>query len=186
LTDTAPPVEIPVEKQPEKPGRRILRTAIWIIGVIVLAFLLRFFVVEAVRVVGNSMQPALEHGDRLLVNRLGRWFGLPGRGSIIVCHFPHNSDTKFIKRLVGLPGDTVEIRHGNLYVNDSLVEEPYKKMERPENRLPIKLGEGEVYVLGDNRDCSGDSRQHGPVPADMVTGRAYLRFWPLSRFGRAR
>jgi len=139
--------------------------------------------VEAVYVVGHSMQPGLEESDRLLVNRLGRWFGLPARGTIVVCYFSLDPDKKYIKRLVGLPGDTVEIRHGNVYVNDKRIDEPYKKMERPESRLPVKLGEDEVFVLGDNRDCSGDSRQHGPVAADMVTGRAYLRFWPLSRFG---
>ncbi|MHC4661598.1 MAG: signal peptidase I, partial [Planctomycetota bacterium] len=108
-----PPVEFGVQKKPRNKWLRLLFTFIILAAV---ALIIRFFVLEPVRVVGGSMEPNLYDGHRLLVNRIGRLFGLPERGTIVVCYFKQKPGVKCIKRLVGLPGDVIEIRHGSLVI----------------------------------------------------------------------
>jgi len=132
---------------------------------------------------GGSMEPTLHTGQRVLVSPLAfRILGQVERGQIVV--FDALGQTEdYIKRIVGLPGDTVAIRHGQVIVNGSPVAEPYLAASATGDSAPVTLGPDEYYVLGDNRPDSADSRYYGPVPADRIIGPAFLRFWPPADVG---
>ncbi|NOH04175.1 MAG: signal peptidase I [Chloroflexi bacterium] len=130
-----------------------------------------------VRVDGISMQPTLEDGEFLLVNKLSYFFGDVQRGDIIVFHFPLNPQEELIKRVIGLPGDHVVVRNNQVYVNDQLLDEPYIA------QAPLYYGdwvvtEGHLFVLGDNRNNSNDSKDWGMLPEENVVGKAVLIYWP--------
>jgi len=130
-----------------------------------------------VRVDGFSMRPTLDDGEFLLVSKLTYKWSDFSRGDIVVFHFPLNPDEELIKRIIGLPGDHVVVREGRVYVNDELVKEGY--IEQP----PLYIGEwfvteGNLFVLGDNRNNSNDSKDWGMLPMENVVGRAVLIYWP--------
>ena len=153
---------------------------------------------------GSSMYPTLEDGHFLVVNRLvyfqvdtGQlskivpfWnvsgpeerFAVrpPRRGEVIVFHYPRDPRQDFVKRVVGLPGETVELRGGVVYVDGQELPEPYLDTRDFSEAPPVSLGPGEYYVLGDNRRNSRDSRSWGPVPEDLILGKVWLVYWPLS------
>jgi signal peptidase I len=163
------------------------------------------------KVDGNSMYPTLEDGQFLIVNKLvysevdveklskfipfvdpgddpkRNVFHGPERGDIVVLRDPRKPETDLIKRVIGLPGETVEIVGGKVYINDRLLEEPYITAPWNDTRPKILIPEGEYYVLGDNRDNSLDSRssQVGLVPKDLIIGKAMLSYWPRDKFGLA-
>ena len=163
------------------------------------------------KVDGNSMYPTLEDGQFLIVNKLvysevdveklskfipfvdpgddpkRNVFHGPERGDIVVLRDPRKPETDLIKRVIGLPGETVEIVGGKVYINDRLLEEPYITTPWNDTRPKILIPEGEYYVLGDNRDNSLDSRssQVGLVPKDLIIGKAMLSYWPRDKFGLA-
>jgi signal peptidase I len=132
--------------------------------------------------------PTLDIGDRVLVSKLNR---TPGRGDIVVFNRPSNDppqspdDPKvLIKRVIGLPGETVEARDGKVYVDGKALDESYlPKGTVTTIAKPITVPKGEILVLGDNRGVSQDGRYFGPIPENLIVGRAILRIWPLSRFG---
>ncbi len=154
------------------------------------------------RVEGSSMHPTLENGQFLIVDRasflmfdreqLSRivpfWkadeegpefaFNSPQRGEIIVFRYPRDNTKDFVKRVVGLPGETVEMRSGRVYVDGAVIEEPYLRQVDGSNAPPLTLGEKEYYVIGDNRPNSNDSRSWGAVPSANIIGRVWLVFWP--------
>ena len=172
-----------------------------------LAIVLKTFVIQAFYIPSGSMEPTLMPGDRVLVSKLG---GDPGRGDVIVFQDPtpvagsdrglvggflhwlseglgvvRPADEDFIKRVIGLPGDTVELREGRLFVNGARVAEPYLKGP-PDTRDfgPITVPRDDLFVLGDNRLNSNDSRFGlGYIPLDRVVGRAFVVVWPPSRMG---
>jgi signal peptidase I len=146
---------------------------------LVLAFLVRTFVVESFLVDGRSMQPTLQHHERLFVNKLGYRIGSPERGDIIVFRYPKDPSRDFIKRIIGLPGDEIEIRSGVLYINGQRYDEPYILEEDPRGYLAAEIPEGEFFVMGDNRRNSEDSRFFGTVPIANIKGKALLVYWPL-------
>jgi signal peptidase I len=160
-----------------------------IVGVALLAaFLIRGFVVQTFYIPSESMLPTLEVNDRVLVNKLSYRFGDIERGDIIVFERPPNDpDTTIedlIKRVVALPGDTVESRNNELYVNGERVDEPYLDAGTPTDNLPrTQIDEGTVFVMGDNRTDSFDSRRLGAIDQDLIVGEAIVRIWPLSRMG---
>ncbi len=132
----------------------------------------------------SSMEPNLHEGQRLLVSKIAYNFGEPERGDIIVFPPPHlNSDKDYIKRIIGLPGETLQIVAGVVYVNDVPLEEPY--ITNPGNGSMAKttVPAGEYFVLGDNRTNSTDSRTGWTVPLDSIVGKAWLSIWPMEDWG---
>ena len=157
--------------------------------IIAVAFVLVFgfirpFVVKSFWIPSESMVPTLEVGDRLFVNRFIYRFTEPHRGDIVVFDSPE-SDDELIKRVVAVPGDRVRVANGVLKLNGEVQEEPYVKPQFPDGSVygPTRVPEGEVFVMGDNRGNSRDSRFIGPIPIDSIQGEAFFRFWPPSRIG---
>lgn len=174
------------------PSRRVFRAA-WeflhdLSVAVLFCFLLITFVAQAFRVQGTSMEPLLADGERIVVNKLVYRFWPIERGDVVVFLYPRDPSVSFIKRVVALPGDTVEIRSGRLVVNGVTEPEPYldQSFRGHDNHPPTDVQKGYYFVMGDHRRSSNDSRAWGEVPERYIYGRAALRFWPLSRMGRIR
>lgn len=150
---------------------------------VVLAFGVRTFVVESFVVNGTSMLPTALNGEHVLVNKLAYVFGPPKPGQIVVFHPPIPTTEEFIKRVIATGGETVSIRGGNLYVDGKLQPQPYIEYWDSGNFAQVTVPKGDVFVMGDNRPVSYDSRYFGPVKLSRITGQAVFAFWPLSRFG---
>jgi signal peptidase I len=152
---------------------------------VLFCFFLITFVAQAFRVQGTSMLPLLEDGERIIVNKLVYRFRPIERGEVVVFWYPRDPSVSFIKRVVGLPGDMVELKAGVLYVNGKRVEESYlsPRYRDDESYPPVEVKRGYYYVLGDHRNSSNDSRSWGEVPERYIYGRAIFRFWPLAKTG---
>ena len=135
-----------------------------------------------IRVDGDSMVPTLVSGEYVVVNRLSYRLGDPQRGDIIVFHFPRNPSEEYIKRVVGLPGDVIEVKDGSVYVNGQLSNESYLNLKMNYTGR-WEVPEGQLFVLGDNRNNSSDSHDWGTVPMDYVVGKAVLVYWPPPEWG---
>lgn len=148
----------------------------------VLALGVRTFVFELVRVEGSSMGPTLQSGDILLVTKFDYIFTSPQRGDVVVCRYP-NRDGTFVKRIVGLPGDTIMIRSGRAYVNDELLEESFVSYLADTDYGPVLVGDGQYLVMGDNRAVSHDSRADdvGTLRLDCIIGLARSVIYPLNQ-----
>lgn len=160
-----------------------------------LAAIIRVFLFTPIVVDGISMMPTLEDGDKMIVNKIGYSIGKPERFDIVVFHAPEQKD--YIKRIIGLPGDEVEYKDDVLYINGEAFEEPYlDKYKAEATELPLTedftlegkiqsqvVPEGHVFVLGDNRRKSKDSRHIGAVPIDEIIGKTKFVFWPMKDFG---
>jgi signal peptidase I len=160
-------------------------------------FVIQNFVAQPYKVQQKSMQRTLEEDQYVLVDKLTPRFDAYNRGDIVVFEPPQDwgeSGTPFIKRVIGEPGDTVEIRDdGLVYVNDTPLDEPYLYADEdggapqpttpPLEQSTWTVPEGELFLMGDHRSNSADSRTFGPVPLDRVIGRAWLRYWPIDTFG---
>jgi len=145
----------------------------------------RPFYAEVFYIPTESMVPILEVGDRVVANKLVYHFNVPQRGDIIVFESP-NGEIYLVKRVVGVPGDRIEVVRGTLYVNEERWEEPYLNRELPDTNSygPVTVPEGHVFVMGDNRADSADSRYViGPVPLEHIEGEAFMRIWPLGKLG---
>jgi signal peptidase I len=145
----------------------------------------RPFVVEAFYIPSESMVPTLKVGDRVLVNKFIYRFTEPERGDIIVFESVEGGGEELIKRVVGVPGDRIAVRSGKLLVNGEPQNEPYVNDKFPDRSFyaPTNVPKNHVFVMGDNRANSRDSRYFGPVPERKIEGEAFLRFWPLDRIG---
>jgi signal peptidase I len=145
----------------------------------------RPFVMEAFWIPSGSMIPTLEVGDRVLVNKFIYRFTDPERGDIIVFESVDRTNEDLIKRVVGLPGDEIAVRSGKLYVNGEPQKEPYTNKKLPDRSFYAKttVPKDHVFVMGDNRGNSADSRVFGPLPEKNIEGEAFLRFWPPDRIG---
>jgi signal peptidase I len=145
----------------------------------------RPFVVEAFYIPSESMTPTLEVGDRVFVNKFVYRFAEPERGDIVVFKNIEGGQEELIKRVVGVPGDEVTIRNGVLFVNEERWEEPYVNSQSLDNSSfgSMTVPEGKVFVMGDNRANSRDSRFFGPIPIEDVEGEAFVVFWPPSHIG---
>ncbi|MBD2040368.1 signal peptidase I [Microcoleus sp. FACHB-672] len=155
---------------------------------VVLAFGIRAFVAEARYIPSGSMEPTLLINDRLIVDKLSYKFQSPQRGDIVVFDptealQKQNFHDAFIKRVIGLPGDKVEVKGGRVYINDKPLREKYIADEPNYQYGPVNVPESQYLVLGDNRNNSYDSHYWGFVPRDKVIGRAVVRFWPPNRLG---
>ena len=148
-----------------------------------LAFLALFQVtVGSFKVYGSSMLPGIEQGDYILVSKATYFFNKPQRGNIIVFHSPQDPNTDLIKRIIAVPGDTVEIKDNTVFVNDTALVEPYT-MEPPHYlMLPEEIPTGHYFVLGDNRNNSSDSHRGWTLPRENIVGKAWITYWPPYRW----
>jgi signal peptidase I len=170
-----------------------------IIGALVVALVVKTFLFQAFYIPSASMEPTLEEGDRVLVNKLSYDLHDVHRGDVVVFELPPekvgaDGIKDLIKRVIGLPGDTIETRDGAVYVNDRLLDEPYlaegtltgdpNNGNNPSITRQV-VPEGTVFVMGDNRDNSHDSRyaDRGPIPIDSIVGRAFVLVWPPGEMG---
>ena len=175
-----------------RPRVRVLRAA-WeflhdLSVAVLFCFFLIAFVAQAFRVEGTSMEPLLLDGERIVVNKFIYRFQAIERGDVVVFWYPRDPSVSFIKRVVGLPGDLVEMRGGRLVVNGMPVREEYlpDAFRDGDNFPPTEVHKGYYFVLGDHRRSSNDSRSWGEVPEKYIYGRAVFRFWPLGRVGPIR
>jgi signal peptidase I len=162
--------------------RLLVRDLIFALMVATLAIV---FVVQPVKVEGTSMLPRLHDGERIFVNKM-IYYGMPPltRGDIIVFWYPDDPDKSYIKRVIGLPGETVEVRDGRILINGRELGEPYLDPQlnvSHEEIAPVFVKRHYYFVMGDNRDNSYDSRRWGTVPEKYVYGKALFRYWPLSQ-----
>ncbi len=172
-----------------------------IAGAFVVALVVKTFLFQAYYIPSPSMEATLEVSDRIIVNKLSYQLHDVNRGDIIVFKNPEGASggiEDLIKRVVGLPGETVQVQGGRVYIDESLLLEPYLAAQDITGSFPKPPGcvgsndapdqctvaDGYVFVMGDNRPNSKDSRIFGPIPVDSIEGRAFLRVWPLGRFGR--
>ncbi len=159
--------------------REIVDTAL----LMLLIFIVVRVAVHTFRIEGVSMEPNLHDGQYLIVNKLVYYFRSPQRGDIVVFHYPRNPRRDFIKRVIGLPGEKVEIKGEHIFINDEELEEPYTVHEGNYAWGPQVMGPDEYFVLGDNRNSSSDSHNWGPVPRDDIIGKAWISYWPPNYWG---
>jgi signal peptidase I len=170
----------------KKGGGGVLEFLVILVVSFVLVFgFVRPFVVEAFWIPSASMVPTLKYGDRVLVNKFIYRFTEPERGDVIVFKSVQDDQQDLIKRVVGVSGDEVAVRGGRLFVNGERQREPYVNKKLPDRSFAAltKVPENHVFVMGDNRANSQDSRVFGPVPKENIEGEAFLRFWPPGRIG---
>ncbi len=168
--------------------REILET---IVPAVLIALLINLFMAQATRVHGQSMEPSLHTNQRLVVEKLSynrylrQYFGFSGpqRGNVVVIRLPAQSNELLIKRVIGLPGDLVEIHDGQVFVNGEVVAEPYVTDPTAGSYGPTTVPPLNILVLGDNRNFSNDSRNFGTVPLKNVVGRAWFSYWPVDQLG---
>ncbi|HZC19341.1 MAG TPA: signal peptidase I [Rubrobacteraceae bacterium] len=173
-------------RRPPKKGGGLVEFAIIVLIAFALVFgLVRPFVVEAFYIPSESMVPTLEVGDRVFVNKFVYRFSQPKRGDVVVFGSTEGEQEDLIKRVVGVPGDEVAVFDGALYVNGERWEEPYLNRDLPDTSYyaPTTVPEGKVFVMGDNRANSRDSRFFGPLPIDNIEGEAFVIFWPPTHIG---
>lgn len=156
----------------------------WVVSIliaVVLAFFIRYFIVELYLVEGPSMRPTLVSQERLVVNKFIYRFKTPERGEILVFRYPKDPSRDFIKRVIAVPGDTIEIKEGRVFVNQQLLNETYI-LNKTRGSYPLStVPENHIFVMGDNRNNSEDSRfaDVGFVPFDLIKGKAVMVFWPF-------
>jgi len=201
------------KKEEKSAAGSFIEFVVIIVVALGLAIGIQAFLVKPFRIPSPSMVPTLEIGQRVLVNRVGTHFGTPGRGDVVVfkppagadshrCGIPNQpadghpcskptaakSESNFIKRVVGLPGDTLAVTDNRVLINGKRIEEPYIAEGTSCDELcnlekPIKIPPGHFFMMGDNRGESDDSRDWGPVPEEWIIGRAFFTYWPPGRLG---
>jgi signal peptidase I len=185
--DMEPEFNLDQDNLPQKqaPRKGTLRAFLDILETVFLALALYLViqgVSERIRIDGSSMEPNLHHGEFVIVSKLNYRFGSPERGDVVVFDFPRNITQEYIKRVIGLPGDQVQIKEGKIYINDALLSEPYLEAE-PNYEGRWEVPENTYFVLGDNRNNSSDSHNWGMVPVENLVGEALLIYWPPSSWG---
>ena len=198
MTDTNLPLTpapvsepLPVDALPPTPAAppRSIGDFVWeLVQTLVLAGLLivffRAFIFQNYIVDGSSMLPTLRPDERLIVSRLNYLIGKPERGDVIVFQFPLDPSRDFVKRIIGLPGETVAIQDGIVYIDGQPIDnENYIEHQSYTSMDPVTLGDDEYFVMGDNRAGSDDSRRWGPLPARNIIGKAWLVYFPCDKFG---
>src|SRR5579863_625084 len=173
------------QPQPSSFGRELAiwgRDAAIAVG---LAVLIIVFLYQPVQVLGTSMAPLLSDQERIFINKFVYRFEPIHRGDVVVFWYPRDTSQSFIKRVIGLPGDTIQIKAGELYVNGKHVPEPYvpAKYFDDSSYGPITIPADEDFVMGDHRDSSNDSRIFGPVARTYIYGKAVFAYWPFREFG---
>jgi len=159
-------------------AREIVET----IALTILIFAVIHFVIQTYRLEGPSMQPGLTPDEYVLVNKAIYLFHAPERGDVIVFHYPLDTTRDFIKRIIGLPGDTITVDQTNVWVNGVKLKEPYISTPANPTGRTWKIPPNVYFVMGDNRPVSDDSRDWGCVPKDYIVGKAVVVYWPMSNW----
>ena len=141
----------------------------------------RMFLIQPFYVEGASMEPSFYDKEYLIINEITYRFNEPQRGEVIVFKYPKNPRQYYIKRIIGLPGETIEIRDGQVHINNEILGDEYIELLSSDNRKTVVLGDNEYFVLGDNRSNSSDSRLFGPLKEKYIIGKVWFRGWPLER-----
>ena len=180
------------EKKPFWTPERKKDAREWVVSIVtalIAVLIIRSFLFTIIRVDGSSMTDTLQHNDRLFVTVLDMKLHGPDRFDVVITHYD-DTRKEYVKRIIGLPGDTLEVRSGVLYVNGEAYEEPFLSPERIVNYSlpqydfgPIEVPEGSYFVMGDNRDNSRDSRRVGFLSEDRIVGKVRYIIWPLNRIG---
>lgn len=161
---------------------RLIREVIETIAFTLLIFLLIRFAIQSFRTDGESMAPGLHTDDYVLVNKTVYLFQSPQRGDVIVFHYPLDTHKDFIKRVIGVPGDTITTTSSNVSVDGQTIQEPYISSAFNFDSNTWKLGPDQFFVMGDNRDNSLDSRTWGPLDRSYIIGKAVAVYWPMSKW----
>lgn len=156
-----------------------------VIIIVVLAALIRQFVIQPFIVDGQSMEPNFQNNDYLITDKVSYRLHTPSRGEVVIFHPPDNPSVNYLKRVIGLPGDTIKISGGDVYVNGKKIKESYinnneKTLSPNSGDVELTLKDKEYFVLGDNRNHSRDSREIGPVPIENIVSRIWLRLFPFN------
>ena len=178
------------QEQETSTAKNILSWILYIAAVIVLSFLCVTFVGQRTKVIGQSMYPSLHDGDQLIVDKISYRFRAPRRFDVVVFPYRYEDNKRYIKRIIGLPGETVQIIDGEVYIEGEKLKDPYGETAGLMEDCgiaeePLTLAEDEYFVLGDNRNNSKDSRfsDVGPIHRDELIGRAWLQLYPFDHFG---
>ena len=183
--------EVKNEQEPHSTGSHVLRwllralreIAETVIPAVVIALVINLFLAQATQVLGQSMEPNLHTAQRVVVEKVTyRFLHGPRRGDIVVIDLPEQTEM-LIKRVVGLPGETIEVRGGEVYIEGERLEEPWMVKPGGGNYGPQTIPPLHVFVIGDNRGASNDSRNFGPVPIEHVVGHAWFSYWPMEHVG---
>jgi signal peptidase I len=187
--EETPAAETNTDIAPNQPPMlwMLLRELVETVVLSLIIFLLIRQVVQNYRIESHSMQPNFYEGQFILVNKLAYKIGVPARGEVIVFHNPNNHDEDYIKRVIGLPGDMVQVRDQTIYINNQILDQPYGPNPFPPdtNFGPALVPPNHLFVMGDNRPNSSDSRNPavGPIDESLIVGKAWLRVWPFDVFG---
>ncbi|RME85818.1 MAG: signal peptidase I [Caldilineae bacterium] len=154
-----------------------------VLPAVLIALLIHLFLAQATRVEGYSMEPTLYGHQRLVIEKISYHLHPPHRGDIVVLRVPGYGQDMLIKRVIGLPGETIEIKDGVVFINGQILPEPYLDGSARGNYPSTLIPPDYYFVMGDNRNNSNDSRSFGPVPRDAIVGRAWLRYWPPYELG---
>jgi len=199
LTSSNTQKKVKKEKPKKTVGQEILSWVVTLVAAVAIALAIRYVLFEPIRVDGESMTNTLQDNEIVLATKPEYLFGSPKRGDIVICNYPNRkskvffglleTDTLFVKRLIALPGDTIEIHAGVVYVNGELAEdlnEPAIDVNVHDGYTelgPYQLQDDEYFVMGDNRGNSNDSRRVGPISRSMIKGHVTFSVWPFSSFG---
>jgi len=175
--------ETPPQPRPNPVWAWVIELGETVLPAIVIAVLINLFLAQATRVYGHSMEPNLHTDQRLVVEKVSYRLHGPRRGDVVVLNIPNRGPELLIKRVIALPGETVEIREGGVYINGRQLDEPYLSGETRGSYGPLVVPPGHVFVMGDNRGASNDSRAFGPVPMEQIVGRAWVSYWPFEAVG---
>jgi signal peptidase I len=180
--DIIPNLE-PTEDEDQQPSRLLtfLKELVETVVLALVLFLVINLLTARVRVDGPSMEPSYQHNNRVVVSKVSYWFNDIERGDVIVFPAPPNPNEDYIKRVIGLPGDLVKVENGSVFVNDKPIDEPYISAPPISNLRETRVPEGMVFVMGDNRNVSSDSRSWGPLEIEDIIGKAVFVYWPLDR-----
>ena len=189
-SDSPPDADVPdpEESAPRSNAKSILEWVGVIVGALLVALLIKTFLLQAFYIPSRSMEPTLRIGDRVLVNKLSYKVHDINRGDIVVFERPKDEPPDaikdLIKRVIGLPGETVSTQNGQVYIDGRPLDEPYLPAGTVTDNLPpTKVPDDEVYVMGDNRGDTRDSRYFGPIDEGLIVGRAFVRIWPVTHLG---
>ena len=162
---------------------RVLREIIVTLTIAMAMFIALQFTIQSSVVVGSSMEPNLQNGQRLVVSKVAYAFHEPARGDVVIFHPPSSRRTEYIKRIIGLPGDTVEIKNGRVIVNGELLEESYIDNPPLYTMSQQVVPDNSYFVLGDNRNNSNDSHNWGAVNRESIVGKGWISIWPPDDWG---
>ena len=172
----------PDRPQPSFLPRLVREFLTAIIPAVLIALFVNVFIAQAAMVKdGPSMQPNLYVGYRMMTEKVSYYFHEPVRGDIVIAKHP-GGQPNLIKRVIGLPGETIESREGHTFINGEGIDEPWVTNFGGRDYPPTRIPEGHVFIIGDNRPVSHDSRAIGPVPIENITGRVVFIYWPLAEF----